>query len=83
MPRIPWKPKILPTLLTTCFPAAAAPASSDVQIIERKDLPGGLVREKLRLPGFDPNEAVPAIAIHSAPGRTSTSTPDSSTSTDR
>jgi hypothetical protein len=31
--------------------------------VELPDLPGGLVREHLRLPGFDPDEAVPAVAI--------------------
>jgi pimeloyl-ACP methyl ester carboxylesterase len=46
--------------------AAAAPL--EVQVLERKDLPGGLVREKLRLPGFDADEAVPAIAVHPASG---------------
>jgi pimeloyl-ACP methyl ester carboxylesterase len=46
--------------------ALAAPP--ELQILERQDLPGGLVREKLRLPGFDPDEAVPAIAIHPASG---------------
>jgi fermentation-respiration switch protein FrsA (DUF1100 family) len=40
----------------------------DIQILERKDLPGGLVREKLRLPGFDPDEAVPAIVLRPAAG---------------
>jgi pimeloyl-ACP methyl ester carboxylesterase len=39
-----------------------------VQVLQRTDLPGGLVRERLRLPGFDPDEAVPAIAIHPASG---------------
>ncbi|MCY3018474.1 MAG: dienelactone hydrolase family protein [Planctomycetota bacterium] len=39
-----------------------------MQVLERKELPGGLVREKLRLPGFDPDESVPAIAIHPAAG---------------
>jgi hypothetical protein len=48
--------------------AAVAAAPPETQIIERKDLPGGLVRERLRLPGFDPDEAVPAIAIHAAAG---------------
>ena len=32
------------------------------------DKPGGLVYERLRLPGFDPDEAVPAIAVHPAAG---------------
>jgi fermentation-respiration switch protein FrsA (DUF1100 family) len=36
--------------------------------LEVRELPGGLVREKLRLPGFDPDEAVPAIAVHPAAG---------------
>jgi hypothetical protein len=40
----------------------------ETRVLERKELPGGLVREKLRLPGFDPDEAVPAIAIHPATG---------------
>jgi len=48
-----------------CAGAPAAPAGG---AIERTDLPGGLVHEKLRLPGFDPDEAVPAIAIHPASG---------------
>ncbi len=41
---------------------------AEAQMLERKELPGGLVREKLRLPGFDPDESVPAIAIHPAAG---------------
>ena len=51
-------------------PARRAPVIRrlEVQVLERKELPGGLVREKLRLPGFDPDEAVPAIAIHPAAG---------------
>ncbi|MCX6902632.1 MAG: hypothetical protein NTW03_03980, partial [Verrucomicrobia bacterium] len=39
-----------------------------MQILEQKELPGGLVREKLRLPGFDPDESVPAVAVHPAAG---------------
>ena len=39
-----------------------------LQVLDRKDLPGGLVRERLRLPGFDPDESVPAIAVHPAVG---------------
>jgi len=46
--------------------AAGAAPPPEVQVLERTQLPGGLVREKLRLPGFDPDEAVPAIAIHPA-----------------
>jgi hypothetical protein len=40
----------------------------EIQILERKELPGRLVREKLRLPGFDPDESVPAIAVHPTVG---------------
>jgi hypothetical protein len=40
----------------------------EIQVLDRKELPGGLVREKLCLPGFDPDETVPAIAIHPASG---------------
>jgi predicted esterase len=43
-------------------------APPEPQILERQNMPDGLVREKLRLPGFDPDEAVPAIAIHPASG---------------
>ncbi len=68
MPTISWRTKVLLTVLLTSFPAAAAAAPPEVQVLERKDLPGGLVRERLRLPGFDPDEAVPAIAIHPASG---------------
>jgi pimeloyl-ACP methyl ester carboxylesterase len=60
--------KVFLTFLVTSFPAAAAPSPPQVQILDRRELPGGLVRERLRLPGFDPDEAVPAIAIHPASG---------------
>ena len=56
------------TVLLTSFPAAAVAAPPEIQVLERTELPGGLVREQLRLPGFDPDEAVPAIAIHPASG---------------
>jgi len=56
------------SLLVTALSAAGAAAPPEMQVLERRDLPGGLVREKLRLPGFDPDEAVPAIAIHPASG---------------
>ena len=49
-----------------CIAAAGADSPPEVQVLERTELPGRLVREKLRLPGFDPDEAVPAIAIHPA-----------------
>jgi hypothetical protein len=56
------------TVLSTFLAAAAAAAPTEVQVLERKDVPGRLVREKLRLPGFDTDEAVPAIAIYPASG---------------
>ena len=68
MPAISWSTMVLLTFLLTTLAVAAAPAPPEVQVLERKDLPGGLVREKMRLPGFDPDEAVPAIAIHPASG---------------
>ena len=40
----------------------------EIQVLERKVLPDGLVRERLRFPGFDPDESVPAIACHPAEG---------------
>jgi dienelactone hydrolase len=51
---------------TICHEVHAA--QLDVQLLSRTDLPGGLVREQLRLPGADPDESVPAIAIHPARG---------------
>jgi pimeloyl-ACP methyl ester carboxylesterase len=63
-----WKAKVLLTILLTSLLAAAAPAAPETQVLERRDLPGGLILERLRLPGFDPDEAVPAIAIHPASG---------------
>ena len=47
---------------------SAEPPAPAMQVLERKSLEGNLVRERLRLPGFDPDEAVPAIAIHPASG---------------
>jgi hypothetical protein len=44
-----------------------APAAGTAPI-EQTEVPGGLVREKLRLPGFDPDEAVPAIAFRPSSG---------------
>jgi pimeloyl-ACP methyl ester carboxylesterase len=71
----PCKQRIFfPVFAVLCWPAAFPASSSGaepapgVQPLERTELPGGLVREKLRLPGFDPDEAVPAIAIHPASG---------------
>lgn len=43
-------------------------AQLDVQVLQQTTLPGGLVREQLRLPGSDPDESVPAIAIRPAQG---------------
>jgi pimeloyl-ACP methyl ester carboxylesterase len=68
MPRISWKTKVFLTVLLTSFPVAATPAPPEMQVLERRDLPGGLVRERLRLPGFDPDEAVPAIAVRPGVG---------------
>jgi len=61
-----WSTMVFLTFLLATLAVAAAPP--EAQVLERKDLPGGLVREKLRLPGFDPDEAVPAVAIHPASG---------------
>ncbi len=59
----------LPTGLSAASSSSKDPASRpEIQIVEREDLPGGLVRERLRLPAFDPDESVPAIAIHPASG---------------
>ena len=68
MPVISWTTMVLLTFLLATLAVAAALAPPEAQVIERRDLPGGLVREKLRLPGFDPDEAVPAVAIHPASG---------------
>lgn len=50
--------------------AQAGPPSGEsaVEVLERTELPDGLVRERMRLPGCDPDESVPAIAIHPAAG---------------
>jgi hypothetical protein len=40
----------------------------EIQVLDRKELRDGLVREKLCLPRFHPDETVPAIAIHPASG---------------
>ncbi len=66
MQMISSRTKVLVVLLVTILTTAAAAAPPEMQLLERKDLPGGMVRERLRLPGFDPDEAVPAIAIHPA-----------------
>ena len=63
-----WSTTVLLAFLLPCLSTAAAGSHPDVQLLERKDLPGGLVRERLRLPGFDPDEAIPAIAVHPASG---------------
>ena len=65
---VSWRVAVCLTGLTACLSATAAASPAEVQVLERRDLAGGLVREKLRLPGFDPDEAVPAIAIHPAAG---------------
>lgn len=59
---------VLITVVLTSLPAIATPAPPEIQVLDHTELPGGLVREQLRLPGFDPDETVPAIAIHPASG---------------
>ena len=62
-------PMVLSLLLSFSFTAGTSASAADpaeIRVLERSELPGGLVRERLRLPGFDPDEAVPAIAIHPA-----------------
>lgn len=72
MPQLSRRTVLLPCLLLgiyfTTGTAGFAAAPGDIQVLERSELPGGLIRERLRLPGFDPDEAVPAIAIHPASG---------------
>ena len=68
MQKILWRTNFLATVVAIAVSVVAAAAPAEVQILERKDLPGGLVRERLRLPGFDPDEVVPAIAVHPASG---------------
>jgi len=63
-----WTAAVSLVFLAAWFCAATAASAAEAQILERRDLPGGLVRERLRLPGFDPDEAVPAVAIHPASG---------------
>ncbi len=48
--------------------AAGDPPARETRMLERKELPGGLVRERLVLPGFDSDEAVPALAIRPGSG---------------
>ncbi len=61
-----WSTRTTGVLLVALLAAAGTAPPPDVQVLERTELPGGLVREKLRLPGFDPDEGVPAIAIYPA-----------------
>ena len=68
MQMIPWTTAAVLVFLAAGFAAAAVAGSPEAQVLERRDLPGGLVRERLRLPGFDPDEAVPAIAVRPAAG---------------
>lgn len=67
-----WSMMILLACLPTGWAASSSSRTADprlkIQIVAREDLPGGLVRERLRLPGFDPDETVPAIAVHPASG---------------
>lgn len=59
---------VLLTLFLMATGAAVTAAPPELQVLERAQLPGGLIRERLRLPGFDPDETVPAIAVHPAAG---------------
>jgi hypothetical protein len=68
MQMVSWTTVVPLIFLAASFTAAAAASAAEAQILERSDLPGGLIRESLRLPGFDPDEAVPAVAIHPASG---------------
>jgi dienelactone hydrolase len=52
-----------PTMLVLCLCAAGASGAEKLQVIERREIENGLVREKLLLPGWDPADPVPAIAI--------------------
>lgn len=36
----------------------------ELQVLERQELPNGLIREKSLLPGWDPSDPVPAIAVY-------------------
>ena len=63
-----WRASVLLVFVGAPVCAAAVAERADVQVLERTELPGGLVRERLRLPGFDPDESVPAVAIHPATG---------------
>ena len=63
-----WKARSLLTTLLISFPMAAVAAPPEAQVLERIDLAGGLVRERLRIAGFDPDESVPAIAVHPGSG---------------
>lgn len=54
------------TLALLVYGVVGAAEPPKIEVLERRDLPGGLVREKLRLPGCDPDETVPAIAFHPA-----------------
>ena len=56
-----------PAPLAAADKEGGAPAASAAPI-EQSELPGGIVREKLRLPGFDPDESVPAIAFRPSSG---------------
>jgi pimeloyl-ACP methyl ester carboxylesterase len=68
MPTNSWNTTILLTVLLTSWSVDTVAGPPKIRIIEQGTLPGGLVREKLRCPGFDLDEAVPAIAIHPAVG---------------
>lgn len=58
---------VLAALLAAGLASAAwaeAPAPAGPRTVEKTDLDGGLVREKIILDGWDPTDPVPAIAIY-------------------
>jgi len=60
--------KVFAILLVVSLAAAGVALPAGMRVLERRDLPGGLAREKLCLPGFDPDEGVPAVAIYPVSG---------------
>ncbi|HAK96333.1 MAG TPA: hypothetical protein DCM87_15410, partial [Planctomycetes bacterium] len=56
-------------LLAACALCAGGERIGASEPIERQDLAGGLCREKLLLPGWDPSDPVPAIAVYPKGGR--------------
>jgi hypothetical protein len=54
------------TLMLLIGVVGGAAEPPKIEVLDRVELPGGLVRERWRLPGCDPDETVPAIAFHPA-----------------